>query len=238
MLRIKTTQNLQGMKFRLFLLITLPFLFALETPAQKPPKKTEITGKVTDLSGNPVQDAIIMIDGQNTERKTNSKGIYKIKVKPDVKQIGVFTLLAGVKEEAVEGRSVINFSLDKSLPSGKAGEEPEATVEAGYAGSKKKDLSSPVTSTDVSGKQYTSFSSIYELLRTIPGVQVSGSNVTVRGVQTTGSSSPLFVINGTPVRTISNIDPSMVKSIEVLKGPSASIYGLEGANGVILIKLK
>jgi len=237
-LRNKSTLKSQEMKFRLLLLITLPFLFVLETPAQKPPKKTEITGKVTDLSGNPVQGAIIMIDGQNTEKKTNGKGMYKIKVKPEVKRIGVFTILAGVKEESVEGRNIINFSLDKSLPSGKTEEELEETVDAGYAGAKKKDLSKPVTSTDVTGKQYTSFSSIYEMLRTIPGVQVSGSNVTVRGVQTTGSSSPMFVVNGTPVRTISNIDPSMVNSIEVLKGPSASVYGLEGANGVVLIKLK
>ncbi len=226
------------MKFRFILLVILPFLFTLETPAQKPPKKIEISGKVTDLTGNPVQGAIIMIDGQNTSWKTNSNGMYKVKVVPGVKQIGVFTLVAGVKEESVEGRNVIDFSLDKSVPSGKIGEEEQQMVSAGYAGSKKKDLSQSATSTDVTGKQYASFSSIYEMLRTIPGVQVSGSNVTVRGVQTTGASGPLFVVNGTPVRTISHLDPAMVKSIEVLKGPSATIYGLEGANGVIIIKLK
>ncbi len=226
------------MKLRIFLLIALPFLFALESPAQKPPKKIQITGKVTDLSGNAVQGAMIMIDGQNTEKKTNGKGIYKIKVQPGVKQIGVFTLVAGVKEEPVEGRTVIDFRLDKTLSPGQKGDVGEEMVDAGYAGSGRSNNPNPSSSVNVTGQQYSSFSSIFEMLRTIPGIQVSGSNVTVRGVQTSGSSSPMFVVNGTPVRTISNIDPSMVKSIEVLKGPSASIYGLEGANGVILIKLK
>jgi len=53
-----------------------------------------------------------------------------------------------------------------------------------------------------------------------------------------GNTSVLFVVNGTIVRSISGIDPAMVKSIEVLKGPSASVYGMEGANGVIVIQLK
>jgi len=226
------------MKFRILLLIALPFLFSFESPAQKPPKKIQITGKVTDLSGNPVQGAIIMIDGQNTDKKTNGKGIYKIKVQPGVKQIGVFTLIAGVKEEPLEGRTVIDFSLDKVLSPGQEVNGGDVMSGTGYASSGTSKIPNPSTSADVTGKQYTSFSSIYEMLRTIPGVQVSGSNVTIRGVQTSGSSSPMYVVNGAPVRTISNIDPSMVKSIEVLKGPAASIYGLEGANGVILIKLK
>jgi len=99
-------------------------------------------------------------------------------------------------------------------------------------------LSTPVSSSDVSGGEYASFSSIYDVLKTIPGVVVSGTGVTIRGVGTTGSSSPLFVVNGITVNSISGINPSIVKSIEVLKGPAASVYGMRGANGVILIKLK
>ena len=67
---------------------------------------------------------------------------------------------------------------------------------------------------------------------------MSGSNVTVRGISTTGNSSPLFVVNGSPVSSINGIDPAMVNTIEVLKGPAASVYGIQGANGVIIIKLK
>jgi TonB-dependent SusC/RagA subfamily outer membrane receptor len=45
------------------------------------------------------------------------------------------------------------------------------------------------------------------------------------------------VVDGVPVTTIDNILPLMVKSIEVLKGSAASIYGSRGSNGVILINL-
>jgi TonB-dependent SusC/RagA subfamily outer membrane receptor len=47
-----------------------------------------------------------------------------------------------------------------------------------------------------------------------------------------------FVVNGITVSSISGINPSIVKSIEVIKGPAASVYGLQGANGVISIHLK
>jgi TonB-dependent starch-binding outer membrane protein SusC len=53
-----------------------------------------------------------------------------------------------------------------------------------------------------------------------------------------GNTAPLFVENGTPMSSIDAISPSMIKSIEVLKGPAASVYGIDGANGVIIIKLK
>ncbi len=229
------------MKSRFLVLLLVSFVMFFDVSAQKAGKKITITGKVVDISNNPVAGAVLMIDGQNTDWKTNTKGIYKIKVKPSALQIGVFTTITGVKEEPITGRSVINFNLDKFITQSQSGQgydSQEETVDGGYSATKKKNMTKPVTQTDVTGKQYASFSSIYDMLRTVPGVMVSGSSVTIRGMGTTGSTSPMFVVNGTPVRSISGIDPSMVKSIEILKGPAASIYGLEGANGVVLIKLK
>ncbi len=51
------------------------------------------------------------------------------------------------------------------------------------------------------------------------------------------STDPLFIVDGNEVGSISDIPPSQVESVQVLKGASASIYGSRGANGVILIKL-
>ena len=107
-----------------------------------------------------------------------------------------------------------------------------------YGFTKKGNITRPVSKTDVSGVEYSSFSSIYDVLRTLPNVNVSGNSVTVRGVTTTGNTSPLFVVNGVAVSSINTINPSMIKTIEVLKGSSASVYGVQGANGVILIQLK
>jgi TonB-dependent SusC/RagA subfamily outer membrane receptor len=229
------------MKTRLFLLLILAVIAFFDVSGQKSNKKITITGRVTDFYSSPVSGALIMIDGNTTRVKTNHKGNYKIKVKPSAGQIGVFTTITGVEEEPIKGRTVVNFNLDKIitiLQDGGTGGVSEDVVNTGYGTAKKGNVSKPVTKADVSGKEYSSFSSIYDVLRTVPDVMVSGTSVTIRGVGTMGNTSPLFVVNGVTVSSISTINPSMVKSIEVLKGPAASIYGLQGANGVILIQLK
>lgn len=80
----------------------------------------------------------------------------------------------------------------------------------------------------------------------VPGLSVeptsTGYRVLIRGLHTfTGSNNPLIVVNGIvqPLsRTIEQIDPYNVKSVDVLKGPAAAIYGSRGANGVIVINTK
>ena len=72
----------------------------------------------------------------------------------------------------------------------------------------------------------------------IPGVQVNGNNVLIRGPSTfIGSNEPLYLIDNIPVdvSAVQSMNPMDVERIEVLKGPSAAIYGSRGANGVIAI---
>jgi TonB-dependent SusC/RagA subfamily outer membrane receptor len=71
-----------------------------------------------------------------------------------------------------------------------------------------------------------------------PGVEVSGTSIKIMGSSSLNvSSEPTFVVDGVFVNDIGNISPQTVKSIEVLKGPAASVYGVKGANGVIVINL-
>lgn len=73
----------------------------------------------------------------------------------------------------------------------------------------------------------------------VPGVQVYGKSIKIQGASSfIASTEPLLVVDGVAVSTIDDIQPRMVKSIEVLKGSAATIYGARGANGVILITLK
>jgi hypothetical protein len=73
----------------------------------------------------------------------------------------------------------------------------------------------------------------------VPGVVVSGKSIVVQGPNSFfGSSQPLFVVNGVRVYNIDYLNPVEVKSIKLLKGSSANIYGNEGANGVIVIDLQ
>ena len=66
-----------------------------------------------------------------------------------------------------------------------------------------------------------------------------GFKVTIRGLGTTGSASPLYIIDGMPGGDINNLNPTDIESIDVLKdAASAAIYGSRAANGVILVTTK
>lgn len=89
--------------------------------------------------------------------------------------------------------------------------------------------------------------SLDDMIRRLPGVQVSGSGQGAR-IKVSGSESfnantdPLFVVNGTPAanyaQVYSAINPNDITSLTVLKGSDATIYGTRGANGVIVIRTK
>ena len=84
------------------------------------------------------------------------------------------------------------------------------------------------------------YQDIYDMIRgRVAGVEVSGRSIKIRGTNSLNvSTEPLFVVDGVIVREIDDISPETVKSIEVLKGPDASVYGVRGSNGVIVITRK
>ncbi len=83
------------------------------------------------------------------------------------------------------------------------------------------------------------YSSVLDMIQgRIPGVMVSGNSVLIRGPSSFyGSNEPLYLIDNIPVdvNAVQSMNPMDVERIEVLKGPSAAIYGVRGANGVIAI---
>jgi len=81
------------------------------------------------------------------------------------------------------------------------------------------------------------YQDIYDMIRgRFPGVEVSGKSIKIRGTTSLNiSTEPLFVVDGVIVSSVDDIAPETVKSIEVLKGPDATAYGIRGSNGVILI---
>jgi TonB-dependent SusC/RagA subfamily outer membrane receptor len=236
----KSNSDIMKPGYVLFLIFSL--LLSTTSFGQKPSKKLTITGVVRDVNQKPVSGVFIFIDNQKTNTVTDDKGFYKIKVSPKARSISAFTLKNGVSETEIGGRIMINFSLKGSATSGKTeigNTRDDETVNVGYGTMKKKDLTTSVGKIDGTNKKYASYQNIYDMIRgEIPGVQVTGKSIMIQGPSSINlSTEPLFVVDGVTVTSIDEISPQMVKSIEVLKGASASIYGSRGANGVILIYL-
>lgn len=88
-------------------------------------------------------------------------------------------------------------------------------------------------------KNAETYTNIYDYLRgRVPGVEIVGASIRIRGINTTGNTDALIILDGMEVSDISDINPLDVKSVEVLKDAASTIYGMRGANGVVIIKTK
>jgi TonB-dependent SusC/RagA subfamily outer membrane receptor len=228
------------MKREILFLIILILTLSCDVVAQKPGKKYFITGHVTDINDKPVSDAIVLVDNLNTKVATDATGLYKVKVKRDATSIAVFKPVNGQSEEEINGRTVINFRLSAGTPLKTSDEQVKPAddeINVGYGTSSRKNLSTTVSRIDGQKKQFVAYQSVYEMLQQDPSVQVNGKKITIRGINTINNTDPLFVVDGMVVSSIDDISPQTVKSIEILKGSNAAIYGSRGGNGVILITL-
>jgi TonB-dependent SusC/RagA subfamily outer membrane receptor len=225
------------MKRSYIYLLVFTFIFSMNLVAQNSGKKLTVIGVVTDMNNSPISNAIILVDTKNTGIRTDVNGNFKIKVKPGATKIAVLTLSGGQTEEEIAGRTVINFKLGVFKSTEAKGQPENKTVNIGYGYTTKNEMTTSVRKIDGSKDKNTTYSNIYEMLRTDPSVKVSDGKVTIRGISSNSSTDPLFLVDGVVVQSLDNINPQLVKSIEILKGADASIYGVRGGNGVILVTL-
>lgn len=210
--------------------------------AQKKEKLITVTGTVSDTTMAPVAGALIVVDGLDSGEITSEKGTFKVKVSPETGNIGAYTKNLGSAITVFEGQDKITLVLDGTqvlknfVPVTADG---ETDIEIGYGTVKKKNLTTSVGYIDAQDESNASYTNIYEMIQgKVPGVQVSGNKITIRGINSINSGTdPLFVVDGIVVNSIDNISPRQVKSITVLKGSDAAIYGSRGAGGVIMITM-
>jgi TonB-dependent SusC/RagA subfamily outer membrane receptor len=229
------------MRTRVCLLVFFSLLSFSVSSGQKNNKKIVVTGQVTDARQRPLTGALILIDGRNTNIATDNDGFYKLKVRPDADSLTIVTFTSGMSTVAIAGRTTINFVLGGSELAQQNIQEKkdeDQKVDIGYGDVNQKHLLTQVSTIDGRNNKYATYKNIYEILKGTPGVIVRGNSVQIQGQTSFNSGTePLYVVDGMVVGSVDGISPSMVESISVLKGSSASIYGSRGANGVILITL-
>ncbi|ADQ79158.1 TonB-dependent receptor plug [Paludibacter propionicigenes WB4] len=232
------------MKTNKIFLVLFILTLSCSSFAQNSGKKYYITGQVLDANGKPIFGAKVLVDNKSTDVSTDVKGNYKVKVKPDATILSVFSLSSGLLiNEEINGRVVINFkfedAMSQSVSPQNANKENEE-VNIGYGTIKKKNMSTKVPSYDGQKSKYAAYQNVYDMIRAeLPNVQVVGDKIRVKGAYDTNSSQidAMILVDGVEISSVDGIIPRMVKSISVLTGADASIYGVRSGHGVILITL-
>ncbi|MEA4984857.1 TonB-dependent receptor SusC [bioreactor metagenome] len=222
------------LRFALILLLVVPMGLSAQ--------KITLTGVVVDTANDPIIGANILIKGTASGTITDFNGAFSIDVA--VSDVLVVSYIGMIPQEIAVGNSrnirVVLTEDTRTL---------EEVVVIGYGTQKKKDLTTAVSS--VSGEEIAErpiISAAQALQGKAAGVQViqpsgkpgAGLSIRVRGSTSISSSNePLYVVDGTPTNDISNLNPSDIENMSILKdASSAAIYGSRAANGVVLITTK
>ena len=201
-----------------------------------------VKGTVKDATGEAIIGATVQEKGGKGGAVTDLDGNFSINLTGD----GQLTIsYVGMKTQTVnaKGKSEINVVLEDEAAS------LNEVVVIGYGTARKKDLTGAVTTVKGSDLAKVPVTNVAEALTgKLAGVQITTSDgspdaemlIKVRGGGSiTGDNSPLYIVDGFPVSSISDISSSDIEDITVLKdAASTAIYGSQGANGVILITTK
>lgn len=205
-----------------------------------------VSGQVTDSETQELLPGVnISIQGTNSGTVTNLEGEYELTV-PSLQDTLVFSYI-GYEPRLVpiNGRTTINISMD---PQTIAGDE---VVVVAYGQQSRAEVTgsvSSVTAEDILRAPTSNLgNALVGKVTGLSAIQRSGQpgadepNIFIRGFGslTEGRSSPLIIVDGVERRSFAQLDPNNVESISVLKDASATaVYGVRGANGVIVIQTK
>lgn len=217
-----------------------------------------VRGSVVDENGTPIIGAsIALVDGRGGTI-TDVNGNFSLAVLNDVKAVKVTVSYVGMEPQTlslVPGKDVVITLAENS-------QLLNDVVVIGYGTEKRKNVAGAVSNVRSEELTKSSVESLQKALQgKVSGVQIltadgapgAGMTINVRGRSTiSGGSKPLYIIDGVQVVTgdqssgilkstdvLSSLNPDEIESIDILKdGASASIYGAQAANGVIIITTK
>lgn len=233
-----------------------PFTYVIENKSiiikEKPPvfpeslvatiKGIDASGRVLDLENQPLPGVTVKLKGTGKVVLTDANGNFLLK---DVEKGAEleFSFVGYISQvHQVAGSDFIRITLKPSV------ETMNELVVVGYATQKRSHLTGAVS--QISAKELTRapMQNLSNMLTgKLPGltsIQSSGkpgedgTALYVRGLNSfAGSNGPMILVDGVP-RPIDYVNPNDVESVSILKDAAASIYGVQGANGVILITTK
>ncbi len=229
---------------RLFLIVSM-LVLSLAAFAQT----HKITGKVSDVNGEPVIGVGILVKGTTTGTASDVDGTFSLTV-PDNAVLSISSIGYVSQEIAVGNKTHLDIVMEEDS------QLLEGTVVIGYGTVKRTNFTGSVTNVNVGESPVSNMSktNALDMLRGLaPGLSMSQSgiagstpNLQVRGQKSIGAtnnpsvSQPLIVLDGVIFKgSINDIDPTTIESMSILKdATSLASYGSQAANGVIMITSK
>jgi TonB-linked SusC/RagA family outer membrane protein len=229
--------------------ITLSMLLTMLASAMLFAQDRKVTGKVVDQTdGRGIPGVNVSLKGVPSNVSTNSDGLFTIQVRSNT-DVLVFSYIGYIRQQITAGTQT-NITV-RLAPDNK---DLDEVVVVGYGTQKKVTLTGAVSTVDLKKVEDVPALSLSAALRgTVPGFSVSGgtqragqgTTVTVRNPVVYSKDSqqgtnPIFVIDDV-IRTQSDfdlLDQNVVESVSVLKDAEAAIYGVSGANGVVIVRTK
>jgi len=222
-------------------LFTLLICFSISSLAYA---QNNLSGTVTDTTGQVVIGAAVVVKGTSNGRITDEKGRFRLSI-PNLNTAILSISYSGytTKEVAIKGRTNLSIVLKESSLG------LSEVMVVGYGTSTKKEFtgaSSKVIGEDLEKLNVPKFDQA--LQGQVSGVSIStnsgspggSSSIRIRGLSTFGDNDPLILVDGVVYDSegLNALNPNDIASVNVLKDATAGIYGVRAANGVILIETK
>ena len=240
------------LKFNGFLVLLLVLVAQISFAQER-----AVSGVVSDNAGMPLPGVSVLVKGTKSGTQTDFDGKYSIKATSS--QVLIFSYVGMNTQEVKASSATVNVKMASSSI------ELEGVVVTAFGQKKQKRSVSSATSV-VTAKDLTEVTNtnVFESLSgkvagvdiTAPAQVGAASKVVIRGYNSLSGSSPLYVVDGSPIGNgsssgtgntrsfdagngIGDIDPNNIENITILKGAAASaLYGSRASNGVILITTK
>ena len=211
--------------------------FSLSLTAQK----INVKGVVKDATtGDALPGVTVVIKGTSIGTETDFDGLYNLdNVSTGAKL--VFSYLGYSQKEVTVTKQSLNIMLEESS------ESLDEIIVIGYGTQRKKEITGAVGVVSSESIEALKPTRIEQALQgQVAGVNITStsgspgaaSNIRIRGISTNGNNNPLILVDGNIIEDLSVVNPSDIESINILKDATAGIYGVRGANGVILITTK
>lgn len=206
-------------------------------------QEKRVSGKVKDNDGRPIPGVTVVVKGTTIGAITDANGEYILSKAPENGVLNFSFVGMKTQEVSIAGKLKIDMTMiEESIGL-------DEVVAVGYGTQRKSDITGATSTVKADELVKRPIIRLEQALQgTTPGVSVvsnsgqpgQGLSVKIRGANSiTGSSDPLYVIDGNLGGNIEALNPNDIESMEILKDASATaIYGSRGSNGVVLITTK